>query len=211
MTRCKGVLPDPEGSVSFAVDAMCRGEIEAAIDVLVIDENLVAAHVLASAAHEVMRGHAKRIGADLRADMLSILKPLVPGREKMFIDTMLKPYNAMKHSTASDVAVTVHPSLVEATLFCAMQEFGSLFGYLSGKMVLFVAWYTAVQPSLRDRDGNKPKFLLDAFPAAAELGSRARQMGDLRSLLVQHIVDPAALPDFRNPHSTAGLWGSTEE
>ncbi|WP_267347106.1 hypothetical protein [Sphingomonas sp. GM_Shp_2] len=208
MTRRQKVFPDPEGSISFTVDAMCRSEIEAAIDALVINENLVAAHVLASAAHDVMRGHAKRIGADLRADMLSILKPLVPGREKAFIDTMLKPYNAMKHSNASDVAVTVHPSLTEAILFCATQEFGSLFKYLSGKMVLFVAWYTAVEPSLRDRAGNKPEFLLEAFPSAAKAGSREEKRADLRALLLQHMIDPSPLRDYRDTHSTDGLWNT---
>ncbi len=33
----------------------------------------------------------------------------------MLVDALL-PYNAMKHSSFSDVAVTVHPSMVEATL-----------------------------------------------------------------------------------------------
>lgn len=206
MTRRQSTFSDPEGSRSFAVDEVCRSEIEAAIDAYAINENLVAAHVLASAAHDVMRGHAKRIGADLRADMLSILKPLVPGREKMFIDTMLKPYNAMKHSNASEVAAKVHPSLTEAILFCATQEFGSLFKYLSGKMVLFIAWYTTVQPSLRDRDGNKQAFLLNAFPSAAGPGPRSLQMAELRALLVQQIVDPASLPDYHARHSTDGLW-----
>jgi hypothetical protein len=207
VARRKKKRPDhPEGSLDFSVDTVCRNEIEAAIDALVIAENLIAAHVLASAAHDVMRGHANRVGRDLRADMPTILKPLVPGREKAFVDALHYPYNSMKHSNSSDVAVTVHRSLVEATVFCATQEYGSLFGHLSGKMVLFVAWYTAVQPSLQDMNGAKPEFLLNAFPSAACSGPRSLQMKELRALLVQLIVEPERLTDVPNQHSTDGMW-----
>ncbi|MEG3162738.1 hypothetical protein U1763_19735 [Sphingomonas sp. LB2R24] len=207
MARRKKKRPDrPEGSLDFSVDTVCRNEIEAAIDALVIDENLIAAHVLASAAHDVMRGHADRVGRDLKADMLTILKPLVPGREKSLIDALLAPYNAMKHSNSSDVAVTVHPSLVEATLFCSTQEYGSLFGHLSGKMVFYVAWYTAVQPSLRGVNGTKPKFLTTAFPSASGPGPRSLQMKELREVLVQLILEPERLTDAVSRYSTDGLW-----
>lgn len=184
---------DPEGSVGFSVSSACRLEIEAAIDLLVIDENLIAAHLLASAAHDVMRGHARRVGAAPRLDMASILRPLFPGHEKAFADYLLRPYNAMKHSLDSDVAVTVHPSWVEATVFLATQQFGSLFDHLSGKMVLFIAWFTAVHPTLRQDNGGQ--VLLDRFPAASGTGPRSQQMTDPRKLLVQLIVEGTRFAD----------------
>lgn len=210
MSRKKDLLDDPEGSIGFSVEEVCRGEIEAAIDALIISDNLVAAHVLASAAHDVMRGHATRKGLDLRADMLAILKPLVPGREKVFVDTMLRPYNSMKHSNSSSVAATVHPSFVEATLFCATQEYGSLFGHLSARMVFYVAWYTAVQPSLRDKSGAKPEFLLKAFPSAGVPGTRVEQRAEIRDVLLDLIKDPHAVADWQDRYSTDGLWDGGE-
>lgn len=127
MARRSKRLPDPEGSIAFTVEELCKAEIDAAIDSFVLNSNLIAAHVLASAAHDVMRGHALRVGLSLRADLHANMAQLSSHEHKTVIDTMAHFYNSMKHSNSSGVAVNIHPAIVESTLYCAAQEHGWLF------------------------------------------------------------------------------------
>lgn len=127
MARRSSRLPDPLGSIAFSVEEVCKAEIDAAIDSFVLSENLIAAHVLASAAYDVMRGHATRLGFSLRADLHANMARLSSHQDKIVLDTMAYFYNSMKHSTSSEIAVNIHPTIVESTLYCAAQEHGSLF------------------------------------------------------------------------------------
>jgi len=198
----------PEGSFEFTVPELCRSELDAAIDVLVQRGNLIATHVLASAAHDVMRGYATREGLELRADMPTIFGRLAPAKRDRLVDAIFHPYNSMKHSNSSDVAVAVHPDLVDATLFCATQEYGSLFGHLSPKMVCYIAWFTVVKPSLRASSGEGLSSILQMFPSALAESERPDQLLELKELLREIDENPERYIDYQAAFATAEMWGA---
>lgn len=178
MVRRKQAKVEPsEGSVTYSVEDIVRSEIEGAVVAIVRHLNYVAAHVLASAAFEVMRGHAKRHDLPLRADIFQDLKECFGAAEaKPYIDTLNQPYNAMKHSQGTDGA-TIHPHYVELITAQACKEFGAMFGFMTPRMAIYVGWSNVVHERLRK---TQPQAVVDAFASAALGGSRADQLREAR-------------------------------
>lgn len=210
MARRSKRLPDPEGSIAFTVEEMCKAEIDAAIDSFVLSRNLIASHVLASAAHDVMRGHASRVGASLRADLSANMARLSSHQNKIVLDTMAHFYNSMKHSNSNEVAVTIHPTIVESTIYCAAQEHGWLFKKLSARMVTFIAWFTVVKPALLDENGNKPSVLVNAFPSALLQAPRSEQMKELKQAIAKIMEDSGGPEQSQDAFDVSDLWSPAD-
>lgn len=191
----------PEGSITFAPEQICRDELDAAIVVFINDLNYVAAHVLAQAAHEVMRGYAKRNQLPLRADINTVLREALGDDAKDVIDVFNAPYNAMKHFNGDDAAKT-HPHLIELRLMEACKEYGQLFGHMTPKMALYIGWCMAVTPRLR---ASLEPTLITAFKSATVEGSRSHQLKEARSILASFGQHPEFQTEYRELFSTKGL------
>lgn len=202
MARRKKVeLEQPAGSVSFSPEEVCRLELEAAIEVLATSYNIVATHVLASSAHDVMRGHAARHRKPLRADMRETLKGLRREDSRTVVDALSHAFNSMKHSNPGPIQV--HPVFIELTLYNACLEFGSLFGFVTPNMTFYLLWALVAHQPLGMVAPDQAKQL---FPSAMKRDARLDQLTELRA----HLADIRAFPDhygnMREDLSTAHLW-----
>lgn len=189
-----------EGSVTLTTEEICRTHIEAAIFEYAHRQTIAPCHLLASAAHDLMRGYAKRHKLKLRADLHSTVRDLLGDKAKDVIDQLKLPYNSVKHFiNDSDAAVTMHPSFVELTLLQALLEFGSLFGALTPNMVVFATWVHLVHPRIQTKYGVAAGSLL---PSALTGTTRHDQLTDVRRMIDEH--DDGI--DWKAALSTKGLW-----
>lgn len=192
MTRRKTPIPldHPPGSATFTTEEVCRGHLEAAIEVYARQWNVPAATLLANAAHELMRGYAKNRDLPLRADIKTAINESLPSDEaRIAIDAVMSSYNAMKHRNGE--TVTIHHRFVELTLYSACAEFGALFGKLSVRMVGYQTWVLATLEGVSPR---QPDYLR-IFPKALTGDDRLSQLQGLRELLDGINRFPDQFPD----------------
>ncbi len=209
-TRGSGLKADldfPPGSTDYSVEDVCRLQLEAAVNEYTFHLNAVAAHLLASASHDVMRGHAKRSNLTLRIDVHTKLRASFGDDAVPMIDALKGPYNSLKHANGSDVAVTLHHSFAELICLQAVQEFGSLFGYVSPKMLFFALWVNVVNEQLRKAQSEK---ICSMFPAAMKSGKRKTQIADLRRWIKSVDRKPNPYPGDLAKLSTDLIWKAAE-
>jgi len=119
---------------------ICRTEINAAVRLFLIDEDPISAHLLASAATEIMVALSNgRPGVGLN-DMRALLKTAgVPSdlSDEVF-QGLLHPYNFLKHSS-SDFNVENDFSIeyIVVTIYSAVHSYRLLFDDLSAEMTVF--------------------------------------------------------------------------
>lgn len=179
--RSKPRLSDhPKGSVSFSTEEVCLHELEAAVSVYARHYNFIAGHLLASAAHDVMRGYGKREGKPLRADHVAVIGSLYDDERKAVVDALMLGYNSIKHSNGSEVAVTIHPDFASITISQACQEFGWMFGYLTPVMAMYVMWAFVAHPPLRSV---APEAASKLFPSALLDVELSEKLGELKRIL----------------------------
>jgi hypothetical protein len=119
---------------------ICRTEINAAVRLFLIDEDPISAHLLASAATEIMvalSGGKSGVGLnDLRAFMKTANIPSDLSDE--VFQSLLHPYNFLKHGS-SDFSVVNDFSIdsIVITIYSAIHSYKLLFTDLSVEMTVF--------------------------------------------------------------------------
>lgn len=195
----------PEGSVSFSTEQICRDEIEGAVHLLAYHNNVVAVHLLASSAHDVMRDYAKSFDKPIRADVFAQVIAAAGESADATRIALRKPYNSLKHGINSgNAAVTFHPGFAEITLNQACFEFSSLFGYMTPKMLMAVAWVFVVYPPFREALGDPE--ILETFSSALTDGPRIEQLSSLRERLEYIDNNPDEFADYRQELSATEHW-----
>ncbi len=160
----KNKFDHPPGSITFPFQDIVRSELEAAIQMFVTHQNLVAAHLLTHAAHELMRANAKSRGIRLDADIHSLLREVAPKHAKDAIDAFQWAYNGIKHFKSEvDGNITFHPKYVELEIWLCIGDYTSLFKGLTDIMQIYFRWYLA---SKSDGDDWLPN-VSELFPSAA--------------------------------------------
>lgn len=119
---------------------ICRLEINAAIRLFLIDEDPIAAHLLASAASEIIEVLSEgQEGIGLNSLRAALKKAgVISDEQEELFQTLLHPYNFLKHSSSDktarnkfDVEVTV------LTLYTAIHGYKALFSDFSPEMRVF--------------------------------------------------------------------------
>lgn len=126
---------------------ICRTEINAAVRLFLIDEDPISAHLLASAATEIMVALSNGKPGVGWNDMRELMKKasVPPDLSEEVFQSLLHPYNFLKHSS-SDFTIENDSSVeyIVITIYTAVQSYKLLFGDLSAEMSVFysivIAW-----------------------------------------------------------------------
>jgi hypothetical protein len=179
--------PGPD-DVVLSLQQACKTEIDGAVDLFIRHQNLAGAHVLASAAHEIIRGVAKREGVLLPNDMPRLLSSLDKKKLEAVLYALNHPYNALKHTNGDrNSIVHFNPEFFEITLLMACVDYQVLFRDLSVNMMLYKAW---VIPRHNGKLLNFTAFDLKGFKVTGDTLTDA--LADVRGIL----LDIDENPDF---------------
>lgn len=119
---------------------ICLREINAAVRALLIDEDPIPAHLLASAATEIMSALSQgKPGVGLN-DMRALMNSAGVSSDKTtdLFQSLLHPYNFLKHSSSDMTVENEFPiDFILITIYNAIHSYKVLFGKLSGEMMVF--------------------------------------------------------------------------
>jgi hypothetical protein len=132
--------PGPE-HVTLTLQETCVAELDGAVDLLVRFENLAAAHLLASAATELIRKRAAKLKIVIESDILERTKGLDDTTRQHIRYAIDHAYNGLKHSSGADgVSVYFRPEFVQFHLLLAVEMYQATFQDLTPKMAVFKTW-----------------------------------------------------------------------
>jgi hypothetical protein len=132
--------------ISASRQEICKLEIDSAIRLFLIHNDPISAHLLASAATEIMTvlsGGNPEVGLNALRDLLERVK-LPDDEQKEIFDHLLHPYNFAKHSS-SDSSITNQFSIdyIATTIYVAIHSYKVLFVDLSPEMKVFYPTFQA--------------------------------------------------------------------
>jgi hypothetical protein len=132
--------PGPE-HVTLTLQETCIAELDGAVDLLVRFENLAAAHLLASAATELIRKRAAKLKIVIESDILERTKFLDDATRQHIKYAIDYAYNGLKHSNGSDgVNVYFRSEFVQFHLLLAIEMYQATFQDVTPKMAVFKTW-----------------------------------------------------------------------
>jgi hypothetical protein len=169
---------------------ICRTEINAAVRLFLVDEDPISAHLLASAATEIMVALSDgKSGVGLN-DMRALMKKAAVSSDLSdeVFQSLLHPYNFLKHGS-SDFSVENNFSIehIVMTIYTAIHSYRVLFGDLSTEMTVFygivqswrIHWWEGrrtLKKSCRSR-GNCPSSGHLAKGCATSAGTGSKKPG----------------------------------
>jgi hypothetical protein len=117
---------------------VAQSELNAAIRNFFLDQDLIAAHLLAWAALDVVSDLAKGRGrSTLRAGMRHHMTGVV---EKLWSRVERDHYNFMKHADRDpDRTVRVLPEMTAFAIYTACRDFQAVFGINTPSMAIYIA------------------------------------------------------------------------
>jgi hypothetical protein len=140
--------PPGLGYVVFSRRDVARTEIVQAIR-LYLERDFISAHLLASAATEILhalrtRAHKTTSLADLETKLRQFMTPAEVAETMSFVKL---PYNFMKHSGSDpDLQMHFRPGLVEVGVYHAIHDFEAVFADRTPEMLMFQTWFMARHP-----------------------------------------------------------------
>lgn len=119
---------------------ICRTEINAAVRLFLIDEDPISAHLLASAATEIMVALSDgKPGVGLN-DLRALMEKAAVSSDLSdeVFQSLLHPYNFLKHGSSNfDVENDFSVEYIVITIYTAVHSYRLLFGDLSVEMTVF--------------------------------------------------------------------------
>jgi hypothetical protein len=179
MKRMIGQLnpPGPDHIVVSRRD-VAQAEIVQAIR-LYFEGDFVSAHVLASAATEILHGlrkHAHK--ATSLADLEAKLREFMPDEADDAMAFLKLPYNFLKHSDGdADVKMHFRPAFVEVSVYHATLDYEAVFADRAPEMIAFQAWFMARHPDSFPNLPPEAKELLQAMDLATAPDDEAFAFG----------------------------------
>jgi hypothetical protein len=144
-------LTHPPDSTTYPFQDIVRSEIEAAIEMFINHQNMVATHLLTNAAHELMRANARSKGVVLDADLHEIFRRITPKLAKGAIDTLQWGYNGLKHFKSEvEGNITLNTRHTTVALWLCVGDYVGLFKSSTDIMRLYFRWYVASKTDGRD-------------------------------------------------------------
>ena len=125
---------------------ICLTEINASVRLFIIDEDPISAHLLASAAADIMEALSDGKPGVGMNDMRALLETVAvsPDLSKEVFDSLKHPYNFLKHgSSDAEVENDFSVDFITMTIFNAIHSYRQLFGKLSVEMNLFYVYVQA--------------------------------------------------------------------
>lgn len=122
--------------------------MDTAIELFLSERDAVSAHVLASAATEVLRGLAKHNGIESFDAQLE--KILVPGKEQDWRAAVNRHYNFFKHADRdADIGdIDFDPDITGYELLAGLQDYQSLFKIITTPMAIFRGYWVKTNPQI---------------------------------------------------------------
>lgn len=168
--------------ITFSFQEVLIDEIEGAVTMYVLRQNLVATHLLTHASHQMMRAYSKAKEIPLEADIHAIVREVIPDIAKDTIDGFLHSYNGLKHfQSKNDGRVTINPILARFELWLCIGDFMALFGKPTPTMAVYHHWYMAMKIAEAGHalpEGNM-------FPSAALKAPLGQTLKEAKLLLMQ--------------------------
>lgn len=127
---------------------VAREEIETSIDLILEAQSLIAAHLLAWAAVDVLRGVAEVTGREtLHGNLEAAVRPEML---KSWRSALRDHYNFAKHADKDPhrVVEDFNPDTTHMVLLAAVTGYGTLYQQLTLPMYLFRAWVFTRSPHL---------------------------------------------------------------
>ena len=125
-----------------------RGQLDTAIEFVFLGGDPVSAHVLASAASEVLRGLAKHHGHE---PFDAIIEKRIR-RENRTIrhDSVNRHYNFFKHADrdAATDAISFNPETTIFEILAGLEDYATIFKQLSVPMAIFRGYFLKTYPDL---------------------------------------------------------------
>lgn len=157
--------------VVYNREEIAKAEIESAIELFYRDRAVVASHVLACAAGEILRGllskaEQRSIRDRFEGDLKESFGEDQIAEIKQYLDL---PFNFFKHSSSDrTVELPVRPEFVEAAVFHACHDFRTTFGYLTPLMSLAAGFYICRNPQFFPEEAGKVRAAM-GVPIAIKL------------------------------------------
>lgn len=174
--------------ITFSFREVLIDEIEGAITMFVLRQNLVATHLLTHAAHQMMRAYAKAKGKTLQADLHALVREIIPDIAKEAIDGFLSAYNGLKHfKSENEGDVTINPTLMKMEVWLCIGDYMALFGKPTPTMAVYHHWYTATKFAAVGRPPPEPNM----FPSAAlkaPLGQTLKEAKEMLSKIEEQLL-----------------------
>jgi hypothetical protein len=132
---------DEELDVDFVMTKrdVVRQEIDTAIDIMLSDGSMIAAHVLASAASEILKGVGSEVGTQTLSSMMDLM--IRPDKKKEFYKAFKGHYNFAKHADNDPSSEkSFRPRIALITVFQAIVDYQLVYGVVTIPMLLFQTW-----------------------------------------------------------------------
>lgn len=148
--------------VRLTKQEVARRQLETAIDLLLTDGDLIAIHVLSSAAHDVIEGVARKrkILTGFEANVLRYPKHL----RDAYRATIKRPFNFMKHGGGDDELADFVPETVNLHLVLAHGSYCHIYGEDVRNGQALMDWWKAYEATLPGQDVAKKGPIVAAFP-----------------------------------------------
>lgn len=124
----------------FNRQQICKAEITSAVRLFLLDDDLISAHLLASASIEIMGALSNgQDGVGLN-DIRAFLKgaSISPDLEQEAFNSLMHPYNFLKHSSSNfNIENDFCVEYIVMTIYSAIHSYKILFSDLSFEMKVF--------------------------------------------------------------------------
>lgn len=143
-------------------------QLDAAVRNLVLDEDIVAAHLLGWAALDVISDVAAGLGREtVRGGMTALMSPEL---RKAWRRAERDHYNFMKHADRDpDRTIRLAPDLTTFALYVACRDYVKTFDDSTPVMAVYTGWYLSQTPEMRSGFGEKwDDVLVESFGEAPD-------------------------------------------
>jgi hypothetical protein len=148
-----------------------RAQIDAAIELYFVSDNIVATHTLAAAAYNVLRDLADRDGSEHPFLKSGFLKTLSESEKKQLIQFLNKPENFFKHADHDpNDSLSFDPELTEILLMDACAYFKNSDIQKPKNYEIFKAWVGKIKDDIPIGNDSRifVETLLEAFKAGGK-------------------------------------------
>jgi len=162
-----------------------RAQLDAAIELYFVSDNVVATHALAAAAYNVLRDIANREGSEHPFLKSGFLETLSESEKQQRIQFLNKPENFFKHADRDpNDSLSFDPELTEILLMDACAYFKNSDKQKPKNYEIFKAWVGKVKDGLPE--GSDSRLFVEALIRAFKTGGKKQFWENFTKHLTNH-------------------------
>jgi len=125
-----------------------RGQLDTAVELVILGKDSVSAHLLASAASTVLRGLAKHAGHVPFDTQLEVA--IRPEKIKVWRDAVNRHYNFFKHADrdAATDSIEFDPEITLFKLLASTQDYRAVYGAVTVPMGILLSYMVRLWPDM---------------------------------------------------------------